>query len=208
MPSKALVSDRIRSRSDLRLFLDADLASYGLGSWRPMYRITNRQAHWHWLLRHAEYHRNVAKGKASRLLALTYYWRFMRLSERVGYTIGLNVFGAGLSIAHKGTVVVSPRATVGKNCRLHPDCTIGQHHMENATIGDNVWIGPGARIVGGVTIGTRAAIGANAVVVHDVPAGVTFGGIPARQISTRGATGQMIIDGVELAVQAWPRRRP
>jgi serine O-acetyltransferase len=197
----------IRTRDDLRLYLDADLASYELPSWRFSYRVTHRQAYWHWLLRHAEYHINVAKSPVARLESLIYFWRFMRMSERVGYTIPVNVFGPGLSIAHKGTVVVNGSARVGKNCRLHPDCTIGQHEGRNATIGDNVWIAPGARVVGGVSIGDRAAIGANAVVVRDVPAGVTVGGIPARQISDRGSTPAMVIEGYQIARNAWPLRR-
>jgi serine O-acetyltransferase len=56
-------------------------------------------------------------------------------------------------------------------------------------LGDNVYIGSGARILGGVRIGDEAAIGANAVVVDDVPARVTVGGVPAKVISSRGSRG-------------------
>jgi serine O-acetyltransferase len=57
------------------------------------------------------------------------------------------------------------------------------------TIGDNVYIGPGAKIFGKITIGNNVAIGANAVVNSDVPSICTFGGIPAKKISNKGSDG-------------------
>ena len=69
-------------------------------------------------------------------------------------------------------IIISPDAHIGKNCIIFHQVTIGNDYrkLENVpTIGDNVTIYPGAKIVGKVHVGNNCEIGANAVVVHDVP---------------------------------------
>jgi serine O-acetyltransferase len=92
--------------------------------------------------------------------------------------------GGGLYIAHTYGVVIMP-AKIGKNCSIISNVTIGMRN-ERAfpSIGDNVFIGAGARVLGGIRVGDGARIGANAVVIEDVPAGVTVVGIPARVIGS------------------------
>lgn len=88
--------------------------------------------------------------------------------------------GGGFYVAHPvGTVVAVDR--IGRNCSIVASVTLGLRN-ENAfpDIGDDVFIGAGARILGGVRIGNGARIGANAVVITDVPAGATAVGVPAR----------------------------
>ena len=109
-----------------------------------------------------------------------------RLAVRLGLTVPKNVFEEGLCIVHHGTVVVSPEAKIGKNCRIHPSTSIGEYNGA-PTIGDNVYIGPGAKIFGKITIGNNVAIGANSVVNKDIPDNVTAGGIPASIISTKSS---------------------
>ena len=98
----------------------------------------------------------------------------------------MNVFGPGLCITHWGTIVVSSHAKIGKNCRIHPSSCIG-NHMGAPIIGDNVYIGPGAKIFGNITIGNNVAIGANAVVNKSVPNNVTVAGAPAKIISHKSS---------------------
>ena len=94
--------------------------------------------------------------------------------------------GGGLYIAHPiGTVITVER--MGKNCSVIASATLGlRSDGLFPDIGDDVFIGAGARVLGGVRIGDGAVIGANAVVIHDVPAGARVGGIPARVL--RAAT--------------------
>jgi serine O-acetyltransferase len=94
--------------------------------------------------------------------------------------------GGGLYIPHPlGTVIAAEK--IGKNCSIIHSVTIGMRKdWKFPEIGDNVYIGAGARILGGIGIGDGAVIGANAVVIHDVPAGKTAVGIPARVVSREG----------------------
>lgn len=92
--------------------------------------------------------------------------------------------GGGLYIAHPVGVVIAPRR-MGENCSVIAAATIGmRNEWEFPDIGDNVFIGAGARVLGGITIGDGAAIGANSVVIHDVPAGATVVGIPGRVVGS------------------------
>lgn len=90
--------------------------------------------------------------------------------------------GPGLSIAHHGYLVVRAAATIGKNCSLRPDVVIGKRLTDEdaAVLEDNVDIGVGAKIVGGVHIGNNVIIGANAVVTKDIPDNAIVAGIPAK----------------------------
>ncbi len=88
--------------------------------------------------------------------------------------------GGGFYIAHPvGTVIAVDR--IGRNCSIIASVTLGLRNGRSfPDIGDGVFIGAGARILGGVRIGDGARIGANAVVITDVPAGATAVGVPAR----------------------------
>jgi serine O-acetyltransferase len=100
-------------------------------------------------------------------------------------SVGANI-GGGLYIAHPiGTVISVKR--MGQNCSIIAAVTIGmRNEWEFPVIGDEVFIGAGARVLGGITVGDQAVIGANAVVIHDVPVDATVVGIPARIVRTNG----------------------
>ena len=93
--------------------------------------------------------------------------------------------GKGLYIGHFGNIVVHPDTVMGERCSVSQGVTIGVLGGERPgvpRIGNDVYIGAGAKILGPVTIGDGAIIGANAVVLDDVPAGATAVGVPARII--------------------------
>lgn len=77
-------------------------------------------------------------------------------------------------------IIVSYGAKIGKNCVINQQVTIGQGITGHPTIGNNVFIGAGARIIGGVTIGDNVKIGANAVIVKDIPSNCTVVGVLGR----------------------------
>ena len=99
--------------------------------------------------------------------------------------------GSGLMMTH-GNVVIDGRTRIGKHCQINPWVTIGLSNSrrygfsaDGPTIGDEVHIGTGAKILGPVHIGDHARIGANAVVIDNVPANTTVVGAPARPVGTR-----------------------
>lgn len=80
-------------------------------------------------------------------------------------------------------IIIHPTAKIGRNVTILHQVTIGVRDVnESAVIGDNVFIGAGAKILGNIKIGNGAKIGANAVVIKDVPANATVVGVPGRII--------------------------
>lgn len=180
----------ITDRQTYREYVKEDLKAYGLTHvgfynywWMDCLRFQLR-------LRRIEYLHNTAGHNPLKGL-----WRFVlevvnhRLATRLGFTIPKNVFGPGLHIVHYGTIVVHPDARVGRNCRLHPSTSIGDYNGV-PRLGDNVYIGPGAKIYGPVTLGNNVAVGANAVVNKSFGSNVTLGGVPARIVAEKGAMEQ------------------
>ena len=89
--------------------------------------------------------------------------------------------GGGLLIPHPNGIVIHPGVKIGVNCLIFAQVTIGTRGDSRVpVIEGHVDIGAGARILGPLRVGAHAKIGANAVVLHDVPAGATAFGIPAK----------------------------
>ena len=101
--------------------------------------------------------------------------------------------GSGFYIGHFGGIIVNHNAVIGKNCNISHQVTLGVANRGvrkgYPVIGDNVYIGPGAKIIGNVNIGNNAAIGANCVVTKDVPENGVVVGVPGKVISMDGSTG-------------------
>lgn len=182
----------IKTKQDLKRYLTQDAKALKvIGKKRPSL-VGDEVWKYQILLRKREYYANMKKSK--RLLRLPYFillrYRFRKASIKLGFTIPLNVFGEGFSIAHYGTIVVNGSAKVGINCRIQEGVNIGATNgTSNApVIGNNVFIGTGAKIIGGVKIADDVCIGANAVVVKSIDEpGTTWGGVPARKISNNSS---------------------
>jgi len=175
----------ITDKASYHYYLKRDLEAYGLQTISVYNYFRMDCLRFQRRLRKTEYLYNVKrKKKLIKFYLLILEFFNHRLSTRLGLTIPKNVFGPGLCIVHHGTVVISPLAKVGENCRIHPSSCIGDYNGA-PVIGKNVYIGPGAKIFGNITIGNNVAIGANAVVNRDFPDNVTIGGIPARVLSQK-----------------------
>lgn len=182
----------IRSKNELSYYLKCDQIALGIKRTRP--RLFGDEI-WKFqrLMRKLDYHsfnNNIFRGGYNLYLRLKY----RSLSMKLGFSIPYNVIGPGLAIVHYGTIVISTNARIGANCRIHTGVNIGANagEEEAAVIGDNVYIGPGAKIVGAVTIGDNVCIGANAVVVSDVQSSITVGGVPAKRISNNDSSKHLI----------------
>lgn len=93
--------------------------------------------------------------------------------------------GGGLYIGHIGGVHINPGAVLGKNCDLAHRVTIGASAIGRSglpVLGDDVYVGTGATLVGKIRIGDGAKIAANTLVITNVPAGATVMGVPGRII--------------------------
>lgn len=136
-------------------------------------------------------HASFARIRIGRNVMLGHGWMAaqpgseLEIGDRVGINEGF-------------TLICAQRITIGRNTRIGEFVTIRDQNHDHAdpsvplsdkgfmiapvAIGENVWIGRGAAILMGVTIGDGAVIGANAVVVRDVPPGEVWGGVPARRL--------------------------
>jgi serine O-acetyltransferase len=100
--------------------------------------------------------------------------------------IHTNSIGPGLFIQHGFATIIAANK-IGSNCWINQQVTIGfSNSTDCPTLGDNVMVYAGAKIIGGVTIGDNSIIGANAVVIKNVPPNVTVVGVPAYIVKRNG----------------------
>jgi serine O-acetyltransferase len=99
-------------------------------------------------------------------------------------------FGPGLVMIHSTGVVINGRVRGGRGVHIEHQVTIGAERRLTPVLGNDVYIGAGAKIVGAVTVGDGARIGANAVVIRDVPANRTAVGVPARIVRSSRRIGK------------------
>lgn len=152
--------------------------------------ISDQKYIWKYIstLRHAEHWCNKPRNIVSLVGKCYWLWRLRKLSYKTGFQIPCNVCAAGLTIWHFGMIIINEYTRIGKNCTMRPDIVIGHKYPGGPcpTIGDNVTIGTGSRIFGGVTIGDNVVIGPLCVVLKDVPSNCTVVGNPARIIRKDG----------------------
>jgi len=134
------------------------------------------------------YSRQYAILKPVLIIALIF---LRRLNHKYGIqlSIGTNV-GKGLFFPHYSSIVVSADSIIGEHVTLFNGVTIGTERGGDKqgapTIGNNVVVATGAKVIGGIVVGNNVFIGANAVVVKDVPDNAVIGGIPAKILNMNG----------------------
>ena len=184
----------IKTKEDLKFFLQEDAKSNGIYSFRK-YIIgliaNNDNAHsYRYLkaLRHCEYHYNNI-GLYHKIAFVYYRIKLGRLGVKYHLDIPLNITGYGLRLLHirQGGVILNA-AKIGNYCGFNAGSLIGNNKSpENKpTIGDYVHFGPGAKAFGKVSIGNHVFVAPNSVVAsHDVPDNCIVGGVPAKIISKK-----------------------
>ena len=117
------------------------------------------------------------------------------ISQRCVRRTGIEIhpaatIGEGLFIDHGVGVVIGETTEIGDNCTLYQGVTLGgtgkEHGKRHPTLGNNVMVGAGAKVLGPITIGDNARIAAGAVVLEDIPADSTAVGVPARVVRIGG----------------------
>ena len=139
------------------------------------------------LMRHRIAHRLYNRG-----------WKFIAtlISSKTRHKYGIEIhpaaqIGSGVVIDHGMGVVIGETAVVGDNCTIYQGVTLGgtgkDKGKRHPTLGNNVLVGAGAKVLGPFTVGDNTKIAANAVVLTEVPPNCTCVGIPARIVRRKGA---------------------
>ena len=135
------------------------------------------------LLRYTEYHYNNRQNIVHKLLYAWYRRKKNILGRKLGIEMWENTFDSGLQIYHCGNIVVNGGARIGKNCKLHGSNCIGNNgkSLDNPIIGNNVRLGVGAKVIGGVQLADNITVAAGAVVIHScMTPGAVLAGVPAK----------------------------
>ncbi len=192
------------NRKDLLYYLEADRISLGQKSLKPRI-IGDDISKFERALRHYEFWLTQPNSIWAFIPKLFWHYRYYKFSIRLNFEIPPFVAGPGLSLAHRGPVIVNPHARIGKNCRIHSGVNIGTNagtQDQAPTIGDNCYLGPGAKLFGLIQIRDGTAVAAQAVVNRSFEeSNLTLGGIPARIISRNSAL-PYLIDGANIAMRS------
>lgn len=143
---------------------------------------------WHWggvnripsylrAMRCSSYYSNYKTGKPlCRIKRLYYAWKFHRLSQRLGFSIGKDVFGYGLLLPHYGTVVVGGENVIGNYAVIHTSTCIGGKNR----IGNAFYLSAGSKVFKNITLGDNISVAGNSLVDKPFDGNLLLGGNPAR----------------------------
>lgn len=149
------------------------------------------------LLLYPSIHALIMHRFAHKLYNKKFYFMARLVSQLNRFITGIEIhpgakIGKGLFIDHGMGVVIGETAEVGNNVTIYHGVTLGgtgkDKGKRHPTVGDDVVIGAGSKVLGPIYIGSGAKIGANAVVLRDVPSNATAVGVPARVTSTKPNT--------------------
>ncbi len=185
----------IQSKADLKAYIEADRKARGAKPYTLLQRLKGflKPSIWRFevKLRKQEYRYNCRRKTIFGKIWFEFCdIFFQRYALKFGFTVPLNTCGPGLKLWHYGSVIINTHAHIGKNANIQGCVNIGTYSRpwkpgQAPTIGDNVYIGPGAKLYGKITIGDNVSIGANAVVNKDVPDNVVVAGVPAKIVRVK-----------------------
>jgi serine O-acetyltransferase len=147
------------------------------------------------LLLYPGVHALLAYRLAHSLHEKEHYFAARAISQTARFITGIEIhpgakIGKGLMIDHGMGVVIGETAEIGDNCTLYQGVTLGGTGKDigkrHPTLGNNVMVGSGAKVLGPFTIGDNTKIASNAVVLNEIPSGCTAVGIPAKVVRREG----------------------
>ena len=188
----------IKTKEDLRAYLFYDKQALGKKYSRPKWN----DEIWKFeraLRYHEYYYNNKSRGCIYRLICAYWAYKHHNLGIRLGFSIPVNTCEKGLRLNHYGSVVINGNARLGAYCDIHSCGNIGQKGggQRNAhnvpSIGNHVWIGPGVKIFGKISVADYCEIGANAVVNKScIEPGSVLAGCPAKVIRIKSLKMNML----------------
>ncbi len=159
------------------------------------------------LLLYSGVHAVIAHRKAHQLLEDGHPFLARLVSQAARHFTGIEIhpgakIGKGLLIDHGMGVVIGETAEIGDNCTIYQGVTLGGTGKDvgkrHPTLGDNVMVGAGAKILGPVKVGSGSKIAANAVVLNAVPENSTAVGIPAKVVRRGGVKVKNDMDQIHI----------
>jgi len=159
------------------------------------------------LLLYSGVHAIMAHRVAHALYQKGRYFEARAVSQASRFVTGIEIhpaaqIGKGFFIDHGMGVVIGETAEIGDNCTIYQGVTLGGTGKDvgkrHPTLGDNVMVGAGAKVLGPVKIGSNSKIAANAVVLHAVPENSTAVGIPAKVVRRDGVRVRNDLDQVHI----------
>lgn len=179
----------IRTKNQLRFYIQADRIMSGLPInmglrerasilIKEFLGIYDTSEFLRAMRKYAYYHNTYTETEkiGHRILRLYWKYRYVKLGQKLGFTIGFNVFGYGLLIPHNGTIVINGTCRVGNFAVLHTCSLIGGTGKE---IGDALYLATGAKILRNIKLGDNVQIAANSLVNKSFGSGILLAGSPA-----------------------------
>ena len=144
-------------------------------------------------LRKVEFYQNTRKtsvggAKILKYIAWVFYMHKLRCySRKTGFQIDPNTVDKGIIIWHFGAIIVNAKSRIGRNCTLNPGVVIGHKDSLHGApiIGNDCYIGAGAKVIGEIKVGDDVFIAPNSIVVKNIPSHSMVAGIPAKIIKKR-----------------------
>ena len=159
------------------------------------------------LLLYSGVHALLAHRVAHNLYEKEHYFAARAISQTARYITGIEIhpgakIGKGLMIDHGMGVVIGETAEIGDNCTLYQGVTLGGTGKDvgkrHPTLGNNVMVGAGAKVLGPFRIGDNTKIASNAVVLEEIPDNCTAVGIPAKIVRKEGKKVETDLDQIHI----------
>ena len=175
----------IQTKEDLKYYIKRDRERYRVSKLRYYLEMllqgeSYKSIRYLKTLRYCEYYtNNKRKSFFHKLMANFYRLKLRRLGNIYRIKVDLNICGPGLRLVHLNGGIRMAAKSIGENLTISTGCIIGRNRDKLPTVGNNVDVSVGAKIIGNVVVGDNVIVAPNSVVVKDVPSNCVVSGIPA-----------------------------